>query len=338
MLSLPRTAIPDWGKYNPGTSIGSIQLNASYTKVAFVVQVPKLGSITHINFATKDVASSQPIRVGVYAVNVSTGLPYTVYGGSAYGTLSAPAADSAQTVPLVTPANVSAMDIVAIVFEWDGPVGNVRLVTPSLSNIVCGLPMRCRYTAGTWSKYTTDGAVPTLWFTYADGSSAMPAGCSGGLAITNSSVNRADSPDEFGTSFRPNVDLRVTGIVVGNNSVSDPILYNIYNGYSLTSQISRPANLGSSGLDYLLFDRPIVLKAGSAIHFTVQPATSTAYIYSMTYCSELAKNLQHNDSSMCWCQRTDAGVWSYIPDKLLMLSILVDGIEIPINRRTSTGR
>lgn len=191
-------------------------INNTDKKLAFIFEVGKTGSITKIGFRVGAVTTAQTLRVSLQTVDATTGNPTgTLYGGSAAGTQSNPAANTYYTVTLGTPATATQGDMVAIVIQFHSTAGDLRInYVDSVAYISTNLSYAAVYVVS-WLKYLYNGLTHVE---YSDNSiepipGFMPLKTSG----TNISFNVNSSPDEKGIKFKVPFpcNLKYIGILWG---------------------------------------------------------------------------------------------------------------------------
>ncbi len=108
--------------------IGSLLMDASGEKAAFIFKIPKSGTITEIGFRTGAVTTADTLKAGLYTVDTSNNPTATAYGGMVAGTQASPAANTWYAVALGTNCTATAGDVVAVVIEFNSYVaGNLNI-------------------------------------------------------------------------------------------------------------------------------------------------------------------------------------------------------------------
>ncbi len=292
------------------SSFTSNLIDASGEKHAFIFQIPKSGSITHIGFRTVAVATPQTLRVGLETL--SAGVPSgSQYGGSAVGTQAAPAADTYYEVALATPATAVRGDFVAIVVQFDGTIGSANIAGGSGTGNH-DFPYTALFTAS-WAKNFQVGVHSIK---YSDGTYgnilAYPA-----ASVSEITFNSGSTPDERALKFKLAFPATLAGVYsrwgsdVG--STFDIVLYDSNGTTALSTQSVVMANLKGSGDNFkkFLFPQAVALKANTFYRLAFKPTNTTnCQLYQFTVNTAGMLDTFAGGQNFHLSTRTDAGAWT----------------------------
>ena len=320
-----------------GSTFQSLLIDASGEKAAFVVQIPKTGTISKVGFRTATVTTSQTLKVGIYTVDGSGDPTTTAYGSSTTGTQTSPASNTAYLVTLGTGATATQGDIVAVVIEFDSTVGNLNIAhTTAATN---NFPYSDLYT-GTWAK---TAATPILSFEYDDGSYAPILGCGPPCSIANTTFNSGSTPDEYALYFKTLGPCKVNGVTIygGAGAAAADFSIILYNSDGTTAlgtiAVDGDVRAGTSSTipSFFQFSSAISLSADTFYYLSLRPDTANnARLLRITsVASAAAMDVLSGGQNFYEATRTNAGAWTTTttnrPAIMPILSAIDDG--------TSTG-
>jgi hypothetical protein len=326
------------GAYNNSTNVfvnnAAYALNATNTKQAYFVQVPKSGNITGIAFALVAMTTDQQVRVGVYNLDAS-GNPdgASLYKGSAVGDDAiALATGAVEEIALGTQCTSAvAGDWVAVVFEWVGTQGDIRLaVYTALRAFPLG-GFEGRY-AGSWAR--SPGVVPTMAFKYDDNSYASPSILQSTVASRAYHANTAGA-DEYGLKIVLPFKARCVGVAACHIAATAASLIsgNLYSGTTLLASgtCDHDAIGGASttyGPNAYLFATPQTLAAGT--YYASLTTDSTSVNITMQ-CPTVGANAHFGawpGGAGCYqVKRLDGGSWSEVNTEYTPISLILDQLD-----------
>lgn len=319
-----------------GTAFSSLLIDASGEKVAFIIQIPKTGTISKVGFRTATVTTSQTLRVGLYTVDASGDATTTAYGGMTAGTQTSPASNTNYLVTLGTEASATAGDFVAVVVEFDSTVGNLNIAyaTTETNNF----PYVELYT-GSWAK---SASTPVVSLEYNDGSYDIIPGCIPPGSGSNTTFNSGSTPDEYALYFKLKGPAKISGVLLygGANVAAADFSVNLYDTDGTTSLTSLSvdgdtrAGTGSTVLSMFSFTAPVALNKDVFYYLSLKPTTANnCRLTRYTVASAASLDGMPGGSLFYEATRTDAGAWTTTttvrPGIYLQLSAIDDG--------TSTG-
>lgn len=337
--AIPEIWLPNFGDQGLNEN-GGEAINNSYPKVGYLLHIPESGQITHIGFRTRIVTTSEALNVGLYVPDTSTGSPTTTqYGGSAYGTLAAQTSYTTYEVPLATPALATKGDAVAVVYARTGSSGDIQIRNVRCSYLYQPFPALMRHNGTSWST-PSNTSKPNVYLKTTTGRQIVPLGCHAQKSSGYSAIRLDTTPDEVGFCFVANVPFIVSAFRYATTGWAAQCELCIYENGSLLTKVTQPfSSVGFDGPRYLPLPLPVILTPGSTYHVTYRPpVASEFYYYSTDYINIELMRASFRDPTICGCQRTDGGAWTYT-EKIPYFSLVCSGIaDTPINRRTSTGR
>lgn len=258
------------------TAFSSLLIDASGEKAAFIVQIPKTGTISKVGFRTGTVTTSETLNVGIYTVDGSGDPTTTAYGSMTVGTQTSPASNTNYLVTLGAAATATQGDVVAIVIEFASTIGSLNIAHASTVTQV--FPYADLYT-GSWAKTAT---VPVCSFEYNDGSYAVVQGVLPPCSITNSTYNTGSTPDEYALYFKVLGPCTVSGAqIYGGSSANgadfDVILYDSDGTTVLKSKSmdgDTRAGTTSTNPATVLFSSGQNLTANTFYYLALKPTTA----------------------------------------------------------------
>lgn len=315
-----------------GTAFSSLLIDASGEKVAFIIQIPKTGTVSKIGFRTGTVTTPQTLRVGLYTVDGSGDATTTAYGGMVAGTQTSPASTTNYLVTLGTNSSVTAGDIVAVVIEFDSTVGNLNIAYAATETNV--FPYVELYT-GTWAK---TAATPVVSLEYDDGSYAVIYGCVPPGSSTNTTFNSGSTPDEYALYFKLKGPVNLNGVsLYGGASATGAdfslVLYDTDGTTSLASLSidgDTRASTSATTISMYTFTSAITLSKDVFYYLSLKPTTANnCRLTRYTVANAGSMDSLPGGSLFYEATRTDAGGWSTTttvrPGIYLHLSAIDDG-------------
>src|SRR3990172_4519795 len=169
LITNPSILMPSMGNLALASTLANLTIDATTEKAAFVVEVPKTGTITKVLFRFGTITLMDPLELGLETVVATTGDPSgTLYGGSdeAVFTPAATDDDTFCIVTLVVAATAVRGDQIAIqadVPSWTDANFTVQYLSTGVSQ---SFPYCDAYVgAPAWAKVS---GVPILALGYSD--------------------------------------------------------------------------------------------------------------------------------------------------------------------------
>lgn len=255
---------------------------AQYIGECFVV--PKSGTVTKVGFLSSDGAGlTGSVSVGLYTTD-SNGVPTsTAYGGMSPGTQSNPAANTAYTVTLATPATVTAGNFICAkitVATLTGGDFRLRYHPESYVDMDNGIPYLYRSDTAAFVY-----GMPILWVEYSDGSYVHMNGIRGEIGRTVLTFDSTTTPDLYGNKVVLPFTAKVSGLWIFWNSSNSPSgsngeYFRIYDqslnvlGQLVISQMHYL--VAASGIYYFYFSSPITLIGKRKYYVALYEGTSVS--------------------------------------------------------------
>lgn len=295
-------------------AFNSFLIDATGEQFAYIIQIPKTGTITKVGFRTGTVTTPQTLRVGIQTL--SAGDPSgSAYGSMVAGTQAAPASNTYYEVTLGTPATATRGDYVAVVIEFDSAIGNLNLAATTAWFNQNFPYVDLKAGAGpTWAK---GGQHPVGHLGYSDGTYPIILGCCPVSAFTTSTYNSGSTPDERSLKFRTTVPTSVKGVLLrlGTSASGDfdVVLYDSDGTTALATKSVLAANALSTGNDLhrVLFNSSVRLRANTYYRLAVKPtsANNVNLIQIDVTTAALLDNF-NGGQDFHLSTRTNAGAWT----------------------------
>lgn len=309
-------------------------IDATGEKAGMIFRVPKSGNIAKVGFLTGTVTTGDTLRVGLYTVSATTGLPTTTaYGGMTVGTQAVADGndDTAFTVTLGTSATAVVGETAAAVVEYDSYVaGNMYIasVTGNSSTLIAH-PYTALMTGGSWAKNSRN---PILWLQYDDGSYSYHPMLLPFTAVTAVAYNTGSASDEYGLKFQIPFPARVSGfgLYTTNAGDFDAIIYNSDgSSTALTSSYDKDINASGAGrFGMFKFDSTFSLLKDTNYRFVIKPTTATNItIYTFTVATTTALDQMEGGSNFHLTERVDAGAWTDTTTRRPMFALILDQFD-----------
>lgn len=320
-----------YGVIGGGASYASLLIDASGERVAAIVQIPKTGNISHIRFRLATVTTGQTLRVGMYTVDGSGNATTTAYGGMASGTVAVANADDNVTklVTLSTPAAAVAGDVVAVVIEFDGTVGNLNLGALSLAGK--DFPYGAHFTSS-WANTTN---IPAITLRYDDGTHPVITGvlpAAETVATVSINLNSA-TQDEIGNVFTAPAAVRVCGVALPfSNAAGGDFEATAYDGTTRLTGVLKSwdgdhaHSVAGSALYLVLFATPFVMAAGEVRRITIRPTTTAAMAVGHFGYGSASERAAYTPD-LYRTRRLDEGAWTDDDTSATALWPIVDQID-----------
>jgi hypothetical protein len=320
---------PDVDSWSAGLGTTLAMTGAGF-KAAFLITVPKTGSITAVTIRTGTVTSSQTLRVTLQTCDATTGdASGTLYGGSAAGTQAAPASNTMYSVTLGTPASATYGDQVWVVVEFDSTAGN--LIISSMTMLTNhGYPATSLYNGTTWTR----GAG---WFAgYLDyGGTAYYDQTLPVATVTITTINSGSAPNEYATNFTLPFPCRVRGFMVlgtpnSNTATVDFILYDASNNVLASRSFDPKRMFGSSAARPTtdIFNAPAIIAANTLYRLAMKPTSVNAMnITYWDFPSAAALGALSGGTAVSSSSRTGAGAWTNNAARRIALVPMIDQVD-----------
>jgi len=313
----------DWYTLFGQPQYTNLVIDAAGEKISVNFIVPKTGSIHKIGYATRTVTTGDTLKVGLYTINVTSGLPTTnAYGGMVAGTQIVAATDDnvGFTTALGTDATAAAGDHVTATIEFNSFVaGNINLASVSGAGLAQHDMLPYVWFNGT-GAYVKQTVIPVLWIEYSDGSySYIPQMYPWALITANTVASNTAGADQYALDFIPTVGWRLSGIgtyMATSNGAFNVKLYDVAAG-STTTMISAfdPATLNNPSSNarftILTTTNPVTLTANTRYRLSLEPTTTTSMqIYTVFYAQNAAMNQVAGGTNYFLATTVDNGAWT----------------------------
>lgn len=263
-------------------------IDASTEKHAFIIEIPKTGTLDGIEcgFRTVSINAASVVRVSFQTVDAATGDPDGTQ--DEYRDLATdPATDTwHSTIGLITSdgtdtgtkRSVTAGDLMAIVFEFQTFTAADSVVVASVnaqaSQISVQLPYQSLNT-GTWAK---TAAFPAIVLKYNDATVEVPTGCIPASALNVNTFNSSSTPSQRGLKFAIPFTASLTHVMAHIDLDGDVefVLYNAAGTTLATAALDKDIRTVVSGhMHRFRFASAYTLVAGTTYYLLAKPTTVT---------------------------------------------------------------
>lgn len=315
--------------YFPGlNNLGGQTMTAATHLVAIVCQMPAGGTVDAFEFKTATVTTGCTIDGRVETVSAANGDPTgALVAAGANGAVVIAAADDnvTKSVTIGTPPTVAKGDRLALVLAVSAGVPNLTIAAPQSLLVNRDDVYSDKYDGAAWTK----SVLVVAFCVTISGVRYAILGSIPGQAFQRTGVDSADTPDEYGNEFTPQVGMRVTGLwstcnVAGDTSM---VLYN--SASTVLGQIDLDKDIRAnvtSGRNYATLATPVVLSPGKVYRVSILPGATAVALGRV---SSMMANNTAIESFTDWneCTRTNAGAWTSVLDGLVAVGIIVDAVE-----------
>lgn len=329
--------VSTFGGYAQGASI----INASGDRIAFVIQVPKTGTLDKFELRVAGITNSPDngIRLSFQDVSTTTGDPdgtQDQYRDIAAGSLSA----NSWTVPGLMTHNgtdggnkrsVTRGELLACVVDFVTFVASDSITFSTLS-ISTGLRNIYFDDAATGTYVKNAAAFGLLALKYDDGTyGEFVDPCWPALTINNTAFGSGSTPDERALRFQIPTRMRCIGawVQAALGANADIVLYD--NSSSVLASVSIDSDQKSNangGVIQVLWSSSITLEPDTTYRLAVKPTTaSTVTFQDFDLPGAAYQACMPGGATWYYSSRTDAGAWSDTDTKRPIAGLIFDGVD-----------
>jgi hypothetical protein len=324
-----------------GNNYASMLLDAATEKAAFIIRVPKDGTLDSVGFllGTVTQAPTNGLKISFQDVSLANGDPdgsVDQYAVVTAGLVSNAWIDVGATGYMGSTGTGSGTkrtilqgDYLAVVIEYQsfnaGDSLNIRNFAPKLwwaGNAYSDL-----YT-GTWAKAN----APVLSLKYDDGSYAFMPNVVPYSTASYSAINTGTTPDEIALKFKLPYSAKINGLwfygTLAAGSSVDLILY-AADGSTVLASASLDGDVVAGVMR--MFWVPIAeitLTKDTFYYIAFKPTTTTSInLYWFTvFAAAIFDQLDLNQNAY-WSQRTDAGAWTDTTTRRPFLGATISALD-----------
>lgn len=340
------TMISDIGASNTPSFDLPTRMNASGDKMAFVLRVPKTGTLNKFICVLASVADNPDngIRLSFQDVDAATGNPdgtqdqYRDITGTITAGAQIPGVMTNDGTNGGTKRSVTVGDFVCCVIDFVSFTGSDSITVSYHATVdFSGASVRDAYMAnapsGSYNKLAY--AIPQIALEYDDGSYALfDNGVSVGIVETATFASNS-TPDERALRFKIPYGCRVIGAmaVLDVDAALDVVLYDASNNVLGSFSIDANNRAGTSAgwsIGYWT-GGPVTLTADTEYRVSIKPTTTTSVgLQGRVFPS--SAYLASNTMGAEWylSTRTDAGAWSADQTRVPLISLFINGIEFTV--------
>lgn len=324
------------------TATGS--MNASGDRIAFIVQIPKSGTLDKFELRISAMANNPDngIRFSFQDVAAATGNPDGVQD-QFRDYVTALVANTWITPGLITSdgtdtgakRSVTRGQWVACVIDFVSFVASdsFSISTLRTDTIWGGASYSADGTTGSYVKGSAS-MVPILALKYDDGTYAHFGGdmVFPIQTINTISIGTGSTPDEVAMKFSLPYKARVAGAWFWMNNAQDAevILYDNASSVLANHVYDKDLNIGGATIlpRRVYFSSSIQLSAGTTYRLALKPqAASTCSFYSYVCPSSAYMDAMPWGAGNVYSSRTDAGAWSDGTAEQLLCGLILDGLS-----------
>lgn len=312
-------------------SNGSLLMDASGEKVAFVFQCPKDGDISKIWVRLNTVTTGDTLKISLQDVDLTNGEPDGTADQSGTVVIADGDDNTNKSVTLGTDRTVSRGDLLAIVVEFNSYVAGDLNISYFAS--ATGISQTTTYpllqTSGSWSKSTH---VSMFSLEYSDGSFAYIPGVIPAGNVTEVNFSSSSTPDEIGLIINSPVPITVTG-AYGHRRLNqnyDFVLYDSDGTTPLqTSSMDADVNSYTSNTkDSTLFSGTSALTKATNYRLVFKPTTtSNIRIFQLEVAAAAHLDQLSGGQNIHKTSRADAGSWTQDTAAILFMGTLVSAFD-----------
>lgn len=273
------------GRYS--NSPVTLAMDATGEDVAYIVSIPRSGTITKVGFRLGTVTEEDALSVAIQTVGTD-GLPSgSNYGSSTAGTVTFADTDdnTSQEITLGASATAVAGNLVAVVISWNSYAdGNLQIATAgSGSGNINAIPTVYHDSGAGFSRLGT--AMPMIYLYYSDdgGEYRIPVGCFPPGSITSIAIQSDTTPDEVAMKFTAPLACRVNGAMWGaltQSGSTAEIAFDLFSNAAtplslLTNETVLVHDAIPIGQAALIGMEPESLSTSQAVYFSIFSADAT---------------------------------------------------------------
>ena len=319
----------------------SSAMNAVGDRIAFVLRVPKAGTLNGFGFRAASISAPPGgIRLSFQDIDPATGFPDGVVDqfqdvtSLSSNTWIEVAAMTHDGTAGGTKRTVAAGDWLGCVIDFVAFVSGSFSITHTLGVPAGSQELLEVYlgdaTSGTYGRNTVGGGAFAL--AYADGTyGAFVQWTVACTAINTRTYNTGTTPDERGIRFVPTVPMAVDGawVRLDLDGACNVVLYDaasaVLASVSLDPDIKGLTN-GNTAC--IRFASPVTLTAGATYRLTVLPTSATSlsiFEFSVNTAAQMAA--VPGGASMYLTTRSDGGTWTDTATERPWMGLIIGGMD-----------
>lgn len=342
-------SLPPFTSAEPGFS--ALTMDASTEKVAFVVYIPKSGTLDKFEFKCGIVSLNSASKIKVSFQGLSGFLPdgtadeYRIIDATDFSSNAwiIPGLMTSDGTDTGTKRSVTRGDRVACVIEYDTFTAGDSLVirtTQIEDNAALRPCVGYFYNGSAWSSPADNGAIVAIL--YDDGT--YPNLLAGVMPLYTLDVVSFDvntTPDEVGVAFSLPAPVRIGGVVFRMKlaGACDIVLYDDQSNVLRTVSMVQDTLKATSSYQLIIFPTTvddqgvsrsgdIFLGANVVYRCAIKPTTTTNVEASYFETDTVAiMNAMPMGANMYYTERTDGGTWSDLPEFRIWFGLFVTAID-----------
>lgn len=313
---------------NHSIAFTTFLLDAAGEKAAFIFQVPKSGTISHVHLRSNTVTTAGDADIRLETVDTTTGDPTgTLAGTNSNATLNIATGTTWYRVALTAGLAVTRGDLLALVVA--NTTGNYTITMFDGTTSGRSYPYTDFFTAS-WVKFsnTMVAIIEYNDVTYPYLPGAFPV-----KTLTNIAISTTTTPDEIGNKFVAPGPLRVIGCGIYGN-VSQAFELHLYDsGNTSIASVTTAADpqvrsAVGAGMHEYYFNTDVTLTAGATYRIVLKPTSTTSLTVQVLDLDQAGyMSAMPGGTNWQYTSRVDAGAFSETSTRRLPIWLLVDGIS-----------
>lgn len=312
-------------------SFGTLVIDATGEKAAFIIEAPKTGTLAKVGFSINTLTLADDLKISFQDVDLATGDPDGGVDQFRVMTAASLSAGTMLLTGLITDTgadggakrSVTIGDLLAVVIEFDTYVdGNLRIAT--FADDTNDFPYATLFTSS-WAK--ASAAAPILYLEYDDGSTAPIAGCWPIAVIDSTTYNNGSAADEKALKFTLPYPARAVGFWLWAelDGDADIVLYEGTTALATKSSDKEVRRSTAAGFLIKKFAAPVSLTKDTTYYLSLKPTSATNVALQIGDLEVAARlNALPGGADFCLATRVDAGAWSNVTTKKPFMGLLLD--------------
>ena len=356
IVQVPEFFLPDPIEWDSALapSFTSVSIQTTARKVAFIMRVPKSGTLERFEFRIGTVTQNPTNGLKVSFQDVAAGFPddnadqyYTIPTGSIVAnSWTIPPYLTSDGTSGGTRRTVTQGDWLACVIEFASFASGDSLVIEGVSRGAYNPKgsFLAANTSGTWAQHE-DGGYPSMALVY-EGDVYVPLVDAYPIeSILTSPIFADEEVDEIGMAFTLTAPMRIGGayVLVDPEEDFDVVLYDTEANQELervtVATTDYFPNLHHIDYVFVRFPRNPLLQANQIYVLSVAPKGTTGIVTVYDVQADSAAQMAAMPCGATWHyrDRVDAGDWRVVENRLPLFGLLVTGVDHDISGGSGGG-
>jgi hypothetical protein len=315
----------------------STTLDAAADWMAFLIHVPKTGTLNNIWFRQTQQTSIQDLHISFQNVN-NAGDPdgtvdefrvVTPVGGDLNNYVSSGIISSDGT-DVGTKRSVTKGDKLAIVFKFNSTAGDIDILSGHNKTSGSETYPAVKFSTNSGSTWSDVFRFPTFMLEYVTDGIVYVPGVWPSDAITDQSVSSTSSPDEIGIKFQVKADVKVSGVILGGARNAVEIEIEDGSKVNVAGPVTNIDNTDATtgAKRQVMFASAVTLSADTDYYLLFRPTTTSSNILRyMGLQSATHRAAFPFGTTQSWNTRTDDGTWTENTDRIGVFALIVEQVD-----------